>query len=347
MQNASRAPETTWRECSPSASTQISSPGATSRRRSAPMMSSAQDSLATQYLPSMRPRTIGRRPAGSRKATRLSFVMRTVEKAPCRRGSTSVAASSMRSAAVGGQQRGDDLRVRRRAERDALLAQLVVQLDGVDEVAVVAERQLAAVGAVHGLGVVPAVGAGRRVADVADGDVAAQRAQLLLVEDLVDEPQLAQGHDVPVHVGGGDAGRLLTTVLEGVEREVGQSRDVVAGGVDPEHSALVAWSLALVEGRHDVKNTQPLGVLRAAMSFPGPRGLCCARSQGAVLPPRPISESDTAVMTLATITRADVPARRASACAVLVGARDPDVVVCDVRVSSPISWRSRRSRACG
>jgi len=48
-----------------------------------------------------------------------------------------------------------------------------------------------------------------------------------------------------------------------------------------------------------------------------------------VLPPRPISTADTAVMTLTTATCADVPA----ACErlrVLVGACDADVVVCDV-----------------
>ena len=214
--------------------------------------------------------------------------MRTVENAPCRRGRTSVAASSMRSASWEASSAAMISESDVERKRDALLAQLGVQLDGVDEVAVVAERQLAAVGAVHGLGVVPAVGARRRVAHVADGDVAAQRAQLLLVEDLVDEPELAQGHDVPVHVGGGDAGRFLTTVLEGVEREVGQSRDVVAGGVDPEHSALVAWSLALVEVRHDVKNTQPLGVLTGADEFPrSARSLLCQEAKGAVLPPRP------------------------------------------------------------
>ena len=97
---------------------------------------------------------------------------------------------------------------------------------------------------------------------MADGDVAAQRAQLLLVEDLVDEAELTQRHDVPAYVGGGDAGRFLTAVLEGVEREVGQSRDVVAGSVDPEHAALVAWPLALVEVGHEAKNSQPFGVLR-------------------------------------------------------------------------------------
>jgi hypothetical protein len=55
----------------------------------------------------------------------------------------------------------------------------------------------------------------------------------------------------------------------------------------------------------------------------------CQEAKGAVLPPRPFSEPDTAVMTLATMTRADV----ATACAglrALVGASDADVVVCDV-----------------
>ena len=90
------------------------------------------------------------------------------------------------------QQRGDDLRVGRRAERDVALAQLGVQLDGVREVAVVRERQLAVVGAVDRLRVLPRGGAGRRVAHVAEREVAGQRAQLLLVEHLADEPEVAQ-----------------------------------------------------------------------------------------------------------------------------------------------------------
>ena len=43
----------------------------------------------------------------------------------------------------------------------------------------------------------------------------------------------------------GDAGRLLAAVLEGVEREVGEPGHVVAGGVDPEHPALVARTVAI------------------------------------------------------------------------------------------------------
>jgi anti-anti-sigma regulatory factor len=53
-----------------------------------------------------------------------------------------------------------------------------------------------------------------------------------------------------------------------------------------------------------------------------------------VLPPRPDTETDTAVMILAAVTRAEVPAlcERLRA---LVGASDPDVVVCDVRDLEP------------
>ena len=137
-------------------------------------------------------------------------------------------------------------------KRDAALAQLGVQLDGVDQVAVVGQRQLAAVAAgavaaVHGLRVLPLVGARRRVAHVADRQVAGQRAQVVLLEDLGDEPERALRDDVAAVVGGGDAGRLLAAVLERVEREVREARDVVTGRVDPEDAALVTRAVALVE----------------------------------------------------------------------------------------------------
>ena len=152
------------------------------------------------------------------------------------------------------EQRGDDLGVRRRAERHAALAQLGVQLDRVREVAVVREGELAAVAAgpvaaVHRLRVLPLVRAGRGVADVADGEAAAQRAQVVLLEDLRDEAEGALGDDVAAVVRRGDAGRLLPAVLERVEREVGEARDVVLGTVDPEDAALVAGPVALVEER--------------------------------------------------------------------------------------------------
>ena len=154
---------------------------------------------------------------------------------------------------VRGQQRGDDLGVRGRAEGDLALAQLGVELDGVDEVAVVGQRELAAVAAgavaaMDGLGVLPLVGAGRRVADVADREVAAQRAQVVLLEHLRDEAERALGDDVAAVVGGRDPRGLLPAMLQRVQREVGEARDVVLGTVDPEHPALVPRSVALVEG---------------------------------------------------------------------------------------------------
>jgi hypothetical protein len=75
-----------------------------------------------------------------------------------------------------------------------------------------------------------------------------ERAQLLLVEDLVDEALLAHRHDVAA-LGDGDACRLLPAVLEGLEGEVGEAGDIRALRVDAEHAALVARSVAeLVHG---------------------------------------------------------------------------------------------------
>jgi hypothetical protein len=147
---------------------------------------------------------------------------------------------------VGREQGGDDLRVRRGPERHPALAQLGVQRHGVDQVAVVGERQLAVVGAVDRLRVLPGAGAGGGVAHVADRHVALEGAQALLAEDLVDQPQLALGHDVAA-LHAGDPRGLLAAVLKRVEREVRESRDVVVGREDAEDAALVARSLTRIE----------------------------------------------------------------------------------------------------
>ena len=147
-------------------------------------------------------------------------------------------------AVAGGEQRRDDLRVGGAAEGDAPLLQLAPELDRVGQVAVVGERQLAAVVAPDRLRVLPGAAAGGRVADVADRHVALQRPQLLLVEDLGDEPRVAQRRDVAA-LAGGDPGRLLAAVLQRVEAEVGEPGDVVAGRVYAEHPALVARAVAV------------------------------------------------------------------------------------------------------
>ena len=116
-------------------------------------------------------------------------------------------------------------------------AQLVAQLVGVDQVAVVPERDGARVAVVEQrLRVRPRVRAGGRVARVADRELAVQAGQVLLVEHLRDEAEVAQRREAAV-LGDGDPGRLLAAVLERVQAEVGEPRDVAAGGVDAEDAA--------------------------------------------------------------------------------------------------------------
>ena len=165
------------------------------------------------------------------------------------------------------EQRGDDLRVGGAAEVDPALAQLVVELDRVGQVAVVGERHLAAVVAPDRLRVLPRAAAGGRVADVADRHVAVERPQLLLVEDLGDEPGVAQGGDVAA-LAGGDPGRLLAAVLERVEGEVGEAGDVVAGCVNAEHPALVARSVAVGNAVCIAVRREPLSWLHGGFSSP-------------------------------------------------------------------------------
>ena len=144
------------------------------------------------------------------------------------------------------EQRRDDLRVGRAAELDAALAELGVQLDRVDEVAVVRERDLATVGPPDRLRVLPGRRAGCRIAHVPDRHLTLQRAQLLLVEDLRDEPDVAHGHDLTA-LADGDARRLLAAVLEREQGEVREPGDVHPGRIHAEDAALVARSVAMVE----------------------------------------------------------------------------------------------------
>ena len=115
----------------------------------------------------------------------------------------------------------------------------VRELQGVDQVAVVAEGQAGdRGGAERGLGVLPGRGASGRVAAVPDRDVAAQRGQRGLVEDLGHQAHVLVHHD-PVTVADGDARRLLAPVLQGVQAEVGELGDFLTGGPHAEHSACV------------------------------------------------------------------------------------------------------------
>ncbi|CAB4957030.1 unannotated protein [freshwater metagenome] len=73
---------------------------------------------------------------------------------------------------------------------------------------------------------------------MADRHVAAQRLEAGLVEHLGYQAHVLEDHDVTA-VAHRDAGGLLTSMLECVEPEVGELRDIVAGGPDPEYPACV------------------------------------------------------------------------------------------------------------
>jgi hypothetical protein len=135
------------------------------------------------------------------------------------------------------EERGDHLGVGGRPEPHARGEQLVAERRRVDEVPVVPERDRARGAVVHDrLGVRPVGAARRRVAGVADRDLAGQRGELLLVEDVRDEAHLAEDGD-PRAVGDGDPRGLLATVLQREEPEVREARDVALARVDAEHAA--------------------------------------------------------------------------------------------------------------
>ena len=134
---------------------------------------------------------------------------------------------------VGGEQRRDHLAVGGGAERRPLRA----QLGGVDEVAVVPERDGARLAVVdERLRVRPLGAAGRRVPRVADRDLAAQAPEAPLVEDLADEAHLAH-RGQPAALGDGDPRRLLAAVLEREEPEVRKPGDVALARADAEDAA--------------------------------------------------------------------------------------------------------------
>ena len=224
------------------------------------MVASAASSLATTQPRSSRPRTSGRMPCGSRAAYSAFSSIQTKENAPRSCGSTSRARSSSvlsgwcaSSVVTRPVSLVDDSGVRScsssssggagRSATSPASSWVLIRLP------LWPERDRAAAGGLERrLGVLPGAGAGRGVARVADGEVALERGQRGLVEDLGDQAHVLVDQDLAA-VADRDAGRLLAAVLQGVEAEVGELRDVLAGGPDPEDAARVLRSLVVgVEG---------------------------------------------------------------------------------------------------
>ena len=143
----------------------------------------------------------------------------------------------------------------------------LAQFGGVDEVAVVRERDRA-LGRVteRRLGVLPRRTAGRRIPAVTDGEVALEGGEVCLVEDLRDEAHVLVDEDASP-VTRGDARGLLPAVLQGVQPVVGQLRDVLAGGPDAEDATGVLRPL--LAGEEIVREFSVTACHRAIVSRAG------------------------------------------------------------------------------
>ena len=120
-----------------------------------------------------------------------------------------------------------------------VVLEFFVEALGVDQVAVVGEGQRAVRAFdVDRLGVLLLAGAGGGVAGVADGDVAGEVAEVVLIEDLGDEAH-ARADVESWSVSGGDSGAFLAAVLECVDAVEGGAGYVLARGVHPEDAAFV------------------------------------------------------------------------------------------------------------
>ena len=261
MQSAFRPEGTACTPLRPSSSIRTTSPGRTSRTTSAPIRSSAHVSDATTQSSPSRPRVSGRKPSGSRNATRTPSESAVTEYAPSSRA-IALATASSRGAGIACDERGDDLGVGAGCQSDAVGGQLRTQLLHVDEVAVVAERDGALPSVVdERLGVRPPVRAGRGVARVADRDLAGERLELLLVEDLGDEAHVAEDGETSF-VGDRDARGLLAAVLQGEQPEVRETGHVPLLRPDAEDSTHVSVPSGM---RSRASTPRPRGAPRAPL----------------------------------------------------------------------------------
>ena len=138
----------------------------------------------------------------------------------------------------------DDLGVGGGGEDGAVALQAFAGGAEVDEVAVVGDGDEALGGFDgDGLGVEEGGVAGGGVAGVADGDVAGKPGEDGIGEDFGDEAHALHVGD-GLSVRGGDAGGLLSAVLEGVEAPVGEAGGV--GVVVDGHDAAVFAELVEV-----------------------------------------------------------------------------------------------------
>ena len=172
----------------------------------------------------------------------------------------------------------DHLGVRRRGEDRAAPFELAADRAGVHQVAVVRDRERAAVGRrAERLRVAQARLAGRRVAHVADRVTAGQLAQDLLVEHVADEAHRAVD-EVLLAVRRRDARALLAAVLERVETEVGEMRRF-GMAVHAEDAAGVVVAIGLARGGELRRRLAPTRRSRGELISSAPVGAESPRSK--------------------------------------------------------------------
>ena len=162
----------------------------------------------------------------------------------------------------------------------AILAhQHLGQLARVGEIAVVAEAD--AVGGIHveGLRVVRAVGAGRRVAHVADADVALELEHVLLLEHVAHQTRVL-AHEQLARLAGHDAGGILAAVLQHRQRVI----DALIDRAHSDHSDDAAH-----EGPPVYLGLTLTPVRRSSFDQGSPRSPTMPRSQSPTVSPYGIS----------------------------------------------------------
>ena len=207
-------------------------------------MSSAAVSEATTQPRSSRPRTSGRTPWGSRAAYRVCSSMNTKQKAPRRRGSTSRAAASRErsgSSDSSAVTRAVSVVLPRRSSPPSAPKPSRRRTSTRSRSSVELMRLPLWASATVLCSWPPRVGwafsqVEPPVVEYRQWPTARwplQRAERALVEDLRDQAHVLVDQDAAA-VGGGDARRLLPSVLQGVQAEVGELGDVLAGSPDAE-----------------------------------------------------------------------------------------------------------------
>ena len=167
---------------------------------------------------------------------------------------------------------GDDLGVAGAVESETRLLHLPAQLDRVDHISVMCHRQLYVGASRHDrLSVNDAIGAGGGVTSVGDRDVAREVLEVVFSERLIDQSHSRAASELG-SVSGGDAGALLSPMLERVDSKVSDAGRILSAQVNSDHTASFAGNVGEI-----VRPVQVIAVRTDGTPLPRPRYLVALR----------------------------------------------------------------------